>query len=176
MYKNIFLGVFFPYVTHADEISTPLTVAIVSSENSEIQISTTKDTLRGDNVLICLAEKKYCIAYHGSDFSSVKPNNFVEDVATGGNIYTYSLGGFKTEKLQGGIILAFILSGNNIKVSDVRFDGQHSFIIKSSKVEDIISYCTGSEGVHVLSKFGGIHLYYSLGYDVEANCSDEVYK
>ena len=53
--------------------------------------------------------------------------------------------------------------------------GGQGFILKKG-VKDIISYCLSSEGVHILSKPDNVHLYYSLGYDVEANCSDEVYR
>ncbi|HAY0637105.1 hypothetical protein [Serratia rubidaea] len=70
-------------MAYADGIITPLSIAIVSSENSEMQISTTKGTLYEDNVLICFTEKETCAVYRGSDFSSIMPNDSVEDVATG---------------------------------------------------------------------------------------------
>ncbi|MCG3100653.1 hypothetical protein MAQ58_14480 [Enterobacter sp. DRP3] len=72
--------------------------------------------------------------------------------------------------------MAFIFKASGVGGDNVKFDGEHGFIVKNGKVEDVFSYCTSSEGVHVLSKFDDIHLYYSLGYEVEATCSDEVYK
>ena len=163
-------------LAHADGRDMSMSIGVVSFDNSDIQISTTKDTLRGDDVLICPAAKNSCRFYHGSDFSIAKPNYSVEDVATGKNVYTYTLINSKNYKLQAQTTLAFIFHGNSIKTSDVRFDDQGRFIIKNDKNENIISYCTSSEGVHVLSKPGDVHLYYSLGYEIEANCSDEVYK
>lgn len=179
MYKCIkmfFLGLIISFAVYAGKGPNLLSVAIVSSETSGIQISTTKDSLRGDNVLICSSTKKPCSVYRGDDFSIIKPNASVEDVATGKNIYTYSIFDSKSQKLQTGTTLAFIFKASGGGGDNVKFDGEHGFIVKNGKVEDVFSYCTSSEGVHVLSKLDDIHLYYSLGYEVEATCSDEVYK
>lgn len=176
VFISSFLMVGFSSDLYAEEPPTPLFVAIVSSDNSGVQISTTKNSLSGDGVLICPAIEKPCSVYQGDDFSIAKSSDSVEDVATGKSIYTYSLYNSKKHKLQAGTTLAFIFKRNGIGVNDVKFDGRHSFVIRNDKINNIISYCTSSEGVHVISKFDGIHLYYSLGYEVEANCSDEVYK
>jgi hypothetical protein len=174
--KILCLGLFISFAGYADETSTPLSVAIVASDNSGVQISTTKDSLHGDGILICSATKKSCSVYQCDDFSSAKSNDTVEDVATGEKIYTYSLIDYRNYKLLTEITLAFIFKGSSIGAKDVKFDGHRSFIINNNKIKHIISYCTSSDGVHVLSKFENIHLYYSLGYEVEANCPDEVYK
>lgn len=174
--KILFLWLFFPYMAYADGIITPLSIAIVSSENSEMQISTTKGTLYEDNVLICFTEKETCAVYRGSDFSSIMPNDSVEDVATGKKIYTYSLRTPESHKFKTGISVAFIFHGDSIEVRDVNFNAHRGLVIKNNKIKEVVSYCTSSEGVHVMSKYGGVHIYYSLGYAVETNCSEEVYK
>ena len=132
--------------------------------------------MRGDSILICLAEKNTWTPYHASDFSKVIANDSVEDVATGETIYSYSFYSSKVQYLEKGVGVAFIFSEGRIKASDVDFNGGRFFIIKKGGVKDVITYCLSSEGVHVLSKLDNVHLYYSLGYDVEANCSDEVYR
>lgn len=175
-YLTLFFLLSFSYLSQANEVPTLLNIGIVSSLNSESQISTTKDSLRGNGIIICLAEKNSCTTYQESDFSSVQANDSVEDVETGKRIYSYSFNGPKNQYLKSGIGLAFIFPRGDIKASDVDFNGKQSFTIKKGKVKDVISYCLSSEGVHVLSKLDNIHLYYSLGYDVEANCSQEVYK
>ncbi|VTM10863.1 Uncharacterised protein [Raoultella terrigena] len=105
----------------------PLYMAIVSSDNSGVQISTTKNSLHGDSVLICSATKKPCSVYQSDDFSIAKPNDSVEDIATGGNIYTYSIFGSKSYKLQSEITVAFIFKTGSIGANNVEFDGKHSF-------------------------------------------------
>lgn len=174
--KILFLWLLIPFTGYAGKISTPLYMAIVSSDNSGVQISTTKNSLHGDSVLICSATKKPCSVYQSDDFSIAKPNDSVEDIATGKSIYTYSIFGSKSYKLQSETTVAFIFKTGSIGANNVEFDGKHSFVIKSGKIKYVISYCTSSEGVHVLSKSDDIHLYYSLGYEVEASCSGEVYK
>lgn len=163
-------------MTNAMGVSTPLSVGIVSFDNYRIQISTTKETLRGENILICSSVEKSCAPYQGNDFSNMKPEGAIEDVATGGNIYTYYYNDIHRHKMQAETSLAFIFPGNEVKVDDVEFNGQRDFIIQSEKVKDVFTYCTSSEGVHVLSHSGSVHLYYSLGYEVEVSCPDEAYK
>ncbi len=72
--------------------------------------------------------------------------------------------------------MAFIFHGDSIEVRDVNFNDHRGLVIKNNKIKEVVSYCTSSEGVHVMSKYGGVHIYYSLGYAVETNCSEEVYK
>lgn len=174
--KILCVTLLFPYVSHATGISTPLSVGVVSFDKSAIQISTTKNTVLGDNILICSSIKKSCDHYQGSDFSSVTPNNAVEDVATGKSIYTYSYSNTHRQELQAGISLALIFDGREIQAKDIEFDGINILKIQNKQIRDVISYCTSSEGVHVLSQPRDIHLYYTLGYEVEANCPDEVYQ
>jgi len=175
-YLTLFFMLFSSHLSHADEKPLSLSIGVVSSFDSKLQISTTKGSLRGDSILICLAEKNPCTAYQASDFSKVIANDSVEDVATGETIYSYSFDSSKVRYLERGVGVAFIFPEGSVKASDVDFNGRQGFIIKKGGVKDIISYCLSSEGVHILSKPGNVHLYYSLGYDVKANCSDEVYK
>lgn len=174
--KIIFLTLSVPYMAYADRTFTPISVAIGLSQKSEIQISTTKDSLRGDDVLICLAEKKSCTPYQGSEFLKIQPNDSVEDIATGEKIYTFFLKNSKNESFQAEISLAFILHGGGVKTSNVKFNGNNSYIILNNEIKSVFTYCKSSEGVHFYSNSGDIHLYYSLGYAVDSNCSDEVYK
>ncbi|CAD5355809.1 conserved exported protein of unknown function [Enterobacter cancerogenus] len=175
-YLTLFFLFFFPNLSHADEIPLSLSIGVVSSLNSKLQFSTTKGSLLGDGILICMVEKYACTVYQTSDFSKVIANDSVEDVATGKSIYSYSFHGSKGQYLERGVGVVFIFPKGSIKASDVDFDREGGVIIKKRATKDIISYCLSSEGVHVISRFDNIHLYYSLGYDVEANCSDEVYK
>lgn len=175
-YLTLFFLLCFSNLSHTHEMPLSLSIGVVSSMDSKLQVSTTIGSLRDDGILICLAEKNACIAYQASDFSKTIANDSVEDVATGKNIYSYSFDGSKDHYLDRGISVAFIFPKGSIKASDVDFIRGRGFIIKKGNVKDVISYCLSSEGLHVLSKLDNIHLYYSLGYDVEANCSDEVYK
>lgn len=150
-------------------------IGIVSFNNSKMQMSTTKN-LREENVLICSYARKHCDAYSGCDFSSEKTNDAVEDAVDGNKMYTYSYNGANRHGSQLNTSIAFISYGGEIKVDDVKFNGQRSLIINGKRFRDIFEYCTKSEGVNVVSRSGDVHIYYFLGYEVEANCSDEVYK
>lgn len=178
MQNRLLIGgfIFLACQVQADGRDTSPSIGIVSFNDSEMQISTTKNTLREESILICSYERKYCNAYPGSDFSSIKTNDAVEDIAAGDKIYTYSYNGANHIEPQLETSIAFISHGDEIKIDDVKFNGRHGLIINSKSITGFYIYCTSSEGVHVMSRSGDAHLYYSLGYEVEANCSDEVYK
>lgn len=178
MKNRLLIGGFILLVcqAQADGLGTSPAIGIVSFNNAEMQILTTKKTLSKENILICSYARKSCNAYQGSDFSSKKTNGALEDVAAGNKIYTYSFNSANHQELQSETILAFIFHDDEIKTDDIKFNGQRGLIINSRKIKDVLTYCTSSEGVHVVSRSGDVHLYYSLGYEVEANCPDEVYK
>lgn len=148
----------------------------MTTDNLGIQISTKKDSLLDDTILICSSVKRVCSSYQGNDFSNGKSDDRIEDVETGENIPTYYCNTEKNKDFQTGIYLAFIYSDKNTKVPSISFTDHQNIIISNRKTKNIVHYCTSSEGVHVISKSGDLHLYYSLGYGVEANCSDEVYE
>lgn len=154
----------------------PISIGIVTPDILNIQISTQKDSLLGDTVLICSLVKKVCSPYQGNDFSNGKPNDRIEDVETGENIHTYYYNTAKNKDFETGMYLAFIYSDKNTKMPDISFTDHQDIIISNEKLKYAVHYCTSSEGVHVISKSSDLHLYYSLGYEVEANCSDEVYE
>ncbi len=121
---------FSSHLSHADEKPLSLSIDVVSSFDSKLQISTTKGSLRGDSILICLAEKNTWTPYHASDFSKVIANDSVEDVATGETIYSYSFYSSKVQYLEKGVGVAFIFSEGSVKASDVDFNGGQGFILK----------------------------------------------
>lgn len=178
MKNRLLIGgfIFLTCQVQADRRDVSPSIGIVSFNDSEMQLSTTKNTLREESVLICSFERKSCGAYLGSDFSSRNTNDAVEDVAAGNKIYTYSYNGANRIEPQLGTIVAFISHSDEIKIVDVKFNGRRGLIINGGKIKGVYTYCTSSEGVHIVSGSGDAHLYYSLGYEVEANCSGEGYK
>ena len=173
-YTVILFALLFPCASGAAEAYPPLSVGIVSFNKSKMQISTTKNTLVGNELLICSLEEKSCRPYQGNYFSKAKPNDAVNDIATDKKIYTYSYSGTGYQDLQGKINLALIFEGSDVKPLDIEFDDQNTLKIKNHNMKNVISYCMSSEGIHVLSQPGNIHLYYYLGYDIEGNCPDAI--
>jgi len=170
------LFLFFPYAINANELYEKLSIGIVRSDNAGIQVSTTKDSLRGDIILICSPVKVVCTPVLSDLFSAGKPNEVVEDVATGKNIHTYYYNVALDNKLQSAIDIAVILPKENSKTFTFKFDEKHRLLINYNSLKDVISSCASHEGVHIYSKSGDVHWYYALGYELMANCSDEVYK
>ena len=180
MYKILTVPYFilffiFPCTTNAEELHDKLSIGIVNSDSTGIQVSTTKDSLRSDIVLICSPIKLVCTPILGDLFSAGAPNEAVEDVVTGKNIYTY-YNATLDNKLQPAIDIAVIYPKENAERFNVKFDGRHRLLINANNLKKVISSCTSREGVHVFSNDGDVHWYYSLGYEVMASCSDEVYK
>jgi hypothetical protein len=99
----------------------------------------------------------------------------VEDVSGGKTVFSFDYKKPVSTHYQSEVDVAFIYPKKE-KLPGVEFYKDNEFKIHGQGVDDIVSYCTGSEGIHVYSKFGSVHLYYFLGYDVEATCSDEVYE
>lgn len=170
----MFFGLAFllPITTHAGDISSVVSLGIVKSEQSGIQLSTTKESLDGDTISICSLKDTLCKSYQGSAFSIMTVDDSVEDVATGKNIYTFSYNKHADE-LNSGAYLLFIYPEN--EKADFSFNGG-GVTFKGNGVRQSFYSCTSSEGVHVYSGNNKLHLYYSLGYDVKPTCSEDVYK
>jgi len=173
--KLIYLGLLFTAHSHAASLPASVSVGIAKVDEAGIQISTTKDDLSNDNVLICSSMEKKCTPYNGSDFLKGEESSNVEDVSGGKTVFNFHYKKPVSSHYQSEFDVAFIyLRKENLP--DVEFYKDNKFKIHEQGVDGVFSYCTSSEGVHVYSKSGSVHLYYSLGYDVEATCSSEVYE
>lgn len=173
--KLIYLGFLFTAYSHAASQPASLPVGVAKFDGAGIQISTTKDDLSNDNVLICSSMEKKCTPYNGSDFLKGEESSNVEDVSGGKTVFSFDYKKPVSAHYQSEVDVAFIyLKKENLP--DIEFYKDNKFKVHRQGVDDIVSYCTSSEGVHVYSKSGSVHLYYSLGYDVEATCSSEVYE
>lgn len=161
--KIFWLIFLLPITTHAGEISSLVSVGIVKSEQSGIQLSTTKESLDGDVISICSLNNALCKSYQGSAFSIMTVDDSVEDVATGKNIYTFSYNK-QVGELNSGTYLSFIYPEN--ERADFSFNGA-GITFKGNGVRQNFYSCTSSEGVHVYSENNELHLYCSLGYDVK---------
>lgn len=164
---------FFPYLIRAGELNIPYSIGIVSSGKSGILVSTTNKSLRDNAVLICSPIKRVCKSVSSDFFIEEKSNEAVEDMATGKSIYTYYT---SVNKSREDIDIAIIYPKANMEVFTVKFDKKNNILIDGNNLKTVISSCASTEGIHVYSDSKDIHLYYSLGYDVRANCSEEVYK
>ena len=173
--KLIYLGLLFTAYSHAASQPLSVLVGVAKFDEAEIKISTTKDDLSNDNVLICSSMEKKCTTYNGSDFLKGEESSNVEDVSGGKTVFSFNYKKPVSAHCQSEVDVAFIyLKKENLP--GVEFYKDNKFKIHGQGVDDIVSYCAGSEGVHVHSKSGSVHLYYSLVYDVEATCSSEVYE
>lgn len=162
-----------PCLTHANELDLSFAIGIVTRDSSILLMSTTEESLRDDIILICSPVNKVCKSILGESFSAVKKNEFVEDVATSKNIHTYSL---SDNTSSNDIEVAIIYPKASVGVVNVTFEGENHMLIIGSGLKYKVSFCTSNEGVHVYSAFKSVHLYYALGYEVMANCSEEIYK
>lgn len=174
-FKLVYLGLLLTAYSHAASQPTSVPVGVAKFDEAEIQISTTKDDLSNDNILICNSMEKKCTPYNGSDFLKGEVSSTVEDVSGGKKVFSFGYKKPVGTHYSSEVDVAFIYPKKE-KLLGIEFYKDNEFKIHRQGVDDIVSYCTGSEGVHVYSKSGSIHLYYSLGYDVEATCSDEVYE
>lgn len=173
--KLLYLGLLFTAYTHAASQPASIPVGVAKFDEAEIQISTTKDDLSNDNVLICNSIEKKCTPYNGGDFLKIEVSSNVEDISGGKTVFSFGYKKLVSTHYNSEVDVAFIYPKKE-KLLGIEFYKDNEFKIHKQGVDDIVSYCTSSEGVHVYSKSGSIHLYYSLGYDVEATCSDEVYE
>lgn len=167
------LSLFFTCLSHAGEPSDSFSVGIVSSDSLGFLVSTTEKSLRDDVVLICSPIKRVCEPVLSKFFINEKKNEAVEDVATEKSIYTYRTTNLRSEE---GINIAIIYPKNNTGKLNVKIDENHNISIKNNNIKTVISYCTSNEGIHIYSNTKNTHLYYSLGYEIKANCSEEIYK
>ncbi|EAV2737566.1 hypothetical protein PD335_005106 [Salmonella enterica] len=147
----------------------------MSSGKSGILISTTNKSLRDNIVLICSPIKRVCKSVSSDFFIDEKSNEAVEDVATGKSIYTYYTPVNKSRE-DIDLDIAIIYPKANMEDFTVKFDEKNNILIDDNNLKTVISSCTSTEGIHVYSDSKDIHLYYSLGYEIRANCSKEVYK
>lgn len=162
-----------PCLTYANELDNSDSVGIVSYSSSKIFISTTKKSLRNDLILICSQVTQMCESISSDLFSIEKKDEAVEDLATEKDIHTYYTFSNKSKEE---IDIAIIYSKDSEGKYIVGFDKQYNVVIYNNDLKSIISTCTSNEGMHVYSDSKNIHLYYALGYNVEANCLEEVYK
>lgn len=174
-FKLVYLGLLLTAYSHAASQSVLVPVGVAKFDEAGIKVSTTKDDLSNDNVLICSSIEKKCTPYNGSDFLKGEESSNVEDVSGGRTVFSFDYKKPVSAHYQSRVDVAFIyLKKENHP--DIEFYKDNKFKIHVQGVDDIVSYCTSSDGVHVYSKSGSVHLYYSLEYDVEVTCSSEVYE
>lgn len=161
-----------PHLIHANELTSSLAIGIVTRDNSSLLISTTKKSLRDDIVLICSPVNRVCKSILSESLVVVGANESVEDVATGKNIYTYSI---LDDKSLTDIDIAIVHPKASTGKVNVTFGGDN-ILVTANKHKYSISLCASNEGVHIYSDPKKFHLYYSLGYEVIANCSEGVYE
>lgn len=149
-------------------------IGIVKSEQSGIQLSTTKESLNGNIISICSLKDALCKNYEGLLFSIITGDDSVEDVANGKNIYTFSFNPQQTDELNSGTYLSFIYPKNG--KADFISNGKNEITFKIKDIRQYFYSCTSSEGVHFYSGNRKLHLYYSLGYNVKSTCAEDVYK
>lgn len=162
-----------PYWIQAKEFIPSFAIGIVTSEGARLLISTTKDSLRDDIVLICSPIKRICKPILSESLTVVGVNESVEDVETNKSVYTYS---FLDDISSNDIDIAVIYPKLNAREINVTFGDKEGVFITANAFKIRISFCTSTEGVHVYSEPKKYHLYYALGYEVMANCSEEVYE
>jgi len=174
-FNLVYLGLLLTAYSHAASQSVLVPVGVAKFDEAGIEISTTKDDLSNDNVLICNSMEKKCTPYNGGDFLNVGVSGNVEDISGGKTVFSFGYKKLVSTHYNSEFDVALIYPKKE-KLLGVEFYKDNEFKIHKQGVDDIVSYCTSSEGVHVYSKSGSVHLYYSLEYDVEATCSDEVYE
>ncbi|EPO3374185.1 hypothetical protein [Enterobacter hormaechei] len=162
-----------PHLIHANELNSSLAIGIVTRDNSSLLISTTKKSLRDDIVLICSPVNRVCKSILSESLVVVGANESVEDVATGKNIYTYSL---LDDKSLTDIDIAIVHPKASTGKVNVTFGVENNILVTDNKHKYSISLCASNEGVHIYSDPKKFHLYYSLGYEVMANCSEGLYE
>lgn len=162
-----------PYWIQAKESFPSFAIGIVTSEGARLSISTTKDSLRDDMVLICSPLKRICKPILSESLTVVGGNESVEDVETNKSVYTYS---FLNDMSLNNIDIAVIYPKSNASEVNVTFGDKEGVFITGNAFKYRISFCTSTEGVHIYSEPQKYHLYYALGYEVMANCSEEVYE
>ncbi|MGU3416730.1 hypothetical protein ACLBW0_24655 [Enterobacteriaceae bacterium C34A] len=162
-------------LSYADESETSLYVGVVGSNDKGVQMATTKESLSGDAVLICSTITRTCKSYSANLFYAGGLNQYVEDLATGGDIYTYYLKSGRMD-YSSSVDMAIVYPKNKVGEVVVKYNEKGQLTVWDGRINSIFNQCTSSEGVHVYSKASHVHLYYPLGYEVEANCSEEVYK
>jgi hypothetical protein len=135
-----------PHLIHANELNSSLAIGIVTRDNSSLLISTTKKSLRDDIVLICSPINRVCKSILSESLVVVGANESVEDVATGKNIYTYSL---SDDKSLTDIDIAIVHPKASTGKINVTFGGENNILVTGNKHKYSISLCTSNEGVHI---------------------------
>lgn len=162
-----------PYWIQAKEFIPSFAIGIVTSKGARLLISTTKSSLRDDIVLICSPLKRICKPILSESLTVVGGNEYVEDVETNKSIYTYS---FLDDMSLNNIDIAIIYPKLNAREINVTFGDKEGVFITCNAFKARVTFCTSTEGVHIYSEPKKYHLYYALGYEVMANCSEGVYE
>ncbi|EMR5618628.1 hypothetical protein WJW69_001744 [Salmonella enterica] len=160
-------------LVYANDLNSPFTIGIVIRDNSVTLVSTTEKSLQDKVVLTCFSLKKICKPILSDALVAVGESESVEDIATGKNIYTYSL---PYDELLTDIGIAIIYPKNNANKINVYLKSENNISITVDGLRYRIYSCTSNEGVHVYSDLKNAHLYYSLGYEIKANCPVDVYE
>lgn len=171
----LFFVFYFSYndLTFSAGPSDLYSIGVAIPGDSGFFVSTTKNSLQDSIIVICLPEKRKCEA-NGSDFvANEKEDETVMDVVTGKNIYTYY---FHGNTLPEEFAIAVIYPKFNKLDYAINFDERRNVAIKFKKQRFDVFFCASNEGLHFYSASKNIHLYYSLGYDLEADCPGELYK
>lgn len=148
-FKLVYLDLLLTAYSHAASQSVSVPDGVAKFDEAGIKISTTKDDLSNDNVLICSSMEKKCTPYNGSDFLKGEESSNVEDVSGGKTVFSFDYKKpVSAPHYQSEVDVAFIyLKKENLP--DIEFYKDNKFKIHGQGVDDIVSYCTSSEGVHV---------------------------
>jgi hypothetical protein len=147
---------------------------LMPDQGKDFSMLTTKIILSTDIIFIENEKNKI----KGDQFKDTGISTVASDELDGKEVHKYVLINNSyvfTNDFPG---IALIISSdefnkNNLTINKVG-DG---LVIKKDKKEYAFSLCNSQEGIHLYSKDNEskIHLYYSLGYEIQPTCSDDVY-
>lgn len=173
MIFGLILPLFF--LSDAAGAQTSFSVGVVNHSNNGIQISAGKRSLRDDTIIICPVTKKRCRSYAGTLFFEVTADENIDDIATGQTMHTYyTPGPNKGAVSRGDIVIIYPKKQENHMT--VKFESHGQLTVLDGKNKSIIFHCTSYEGLHIYTESKKVHIYYPLGYGVEASCPDEVFQ
>ncbi|AJJ08514.1 Uncharacterised protein [Yersinia pseudotuberculosis] len=184
MIKSIFFTLAIVYSSTILAKVSPAVVAIgiVSLSPEDISLSTTKNSLSDDNVLMCFDtpdQKRKCSSLPGSKFVEVITNDSVTDVSSEKEIHTFRYIMNKSDNTDAVYGIAVIYSSKqkvDYKMTLNTYPSELSILLDDKKMN--FNLCTSVEGVHVYAPQykNSMHIYLSLGYEVSPTCSNDVYQ
>lgn len=181
MYKTIFIFImlFLANNSSADELSNVINVGVINIRDGAEVMSVTKSSLINDNVLLCSKLERKCYHLSGDKFSRTKPDENASDVAGGKEITSYIYNGDDLDRVTDKFSQVIIYPAEMEKNLQARFlkpNDEMSIILNNVHVD--VRMCSSPEGLHIYSpQFkSAMHIYYSLGYDVNPTCNESVYQ